>query len=154
MSLIQVAGDFKLYNFAENHIKAYLKDDIKTSRYVTLTAATEAKKQLHIPFPHRLIKMVCRHTSNANVDANNMMDVQIRRDAGNIGDVPLAKEILFSQDDVAIPVFTIKFPTGFEYEETMWTLVFIGSTTGDRVHPVVYLQRLGKVGRDIWQHLR
>lgn len=137
-SLIEQAGDFELYNFAENHIRAVLKGDDK---YVSLGAA-ETTKQLQIPYAHRLVKILITHTNSVNADSVEPLDVQIRRDKGCINGMPQVKEILQTQSDLVNSHIELTFGDGFEYEATTWTLSFTGTAT-DRVHLIAYFQRLG-----------
>ena len=94
----EVSGDFERWNFAENHIQASLY----LTKYLILTGGEDTLK-LIIPFPHRLIKIVLRHTDSSNADAITPLDVQVRRDVGAISNIPLGKDIIQTQDDLIDP---------------------------------------------------
>lgn len=138
MNIKEIIGDFELFNFADNHIVATLKG---TTKYLTMTGA-EVTKLLQIPYPHRLVKMILRHTSSADVDSIDPLDIQIRRDTGKIEINSVLKEILKTEADLVDSAITITFGDGFEYEASTWTLGF-NSTATDRVYIQIYLQRLG-----------
>lgn len=138
MSQIEISGDFRLWNFAENQILVTLKT---TEKYVSMTGA-EVTKQLIVPFAHRIVKIIMRHTTTADVDSIDPLDIQIRRDVGQISDMPALKDILQTQADLVDSAITLTFGEGFEYEPTTWILSF-NATATDRVYIMIYLQRLG-----------
>jgi hypothetical protein len=143
LSLIEKQGDFELDNFAENFVKAYLDP----TRYVIMAGIdTEVTKQLIIPYAHRLVKIVLRHTDSANADLVgelNYYDFQIRRDVGFITAVPLGKEIVKTETKIPNTLITVPLGENYEYEPTAYTLGFYGTST-DRIHVIVYLQRIGR----------
>jgi hypothetical protein len=133
-------GDFEYWNFAENHIAIYLKG---SSKYVALTGGgTEDTKQIEIPYPHRLVKIILRHTDSSNDDSTDNLDVSFRREEGQMF-LPLLKDHLIETPDEKVPLIILKFGSGFEYEKTIWTLGLAGETATDRVHILMYIQRLG-----------
>lgn len=140
MSVRESHGDFTFWNFAENHIAIYLK---ASSKYVSLTGGgTEDKKQLHIPYPHRLIRVILLHTDSSNDDSTDNLDVSFRREKGQMF-LPLLKDDLIESPDEKVSLIVLEFGNGYEYEATTWTLGLAGETASDRVHILAYIQRLG-----------
>lgn len=133
-------GDFTFWNFAENHIAFYLKG---SSKYMILTGGgTEDTKQIEIPYPHRLVKIILRHTDSGNADSTDNLDVSFRREEGQMF-LPLLKDHLIETPDEKVPLIILKFGNEYEYEATKWTLGLAGETATDRVHILGYIQRLG-----------
>jgi len=133
-------GDFTFWNFADNHIAICLKG---SSKYVVLTGGgAEDVKQLQIPYPHRLVKMILRHTDALNADSTDNLDLSIRREVGQMF-LPKMKDHLVDSPDEKNALIIVKFGNGFEYEPTTWTIGLAGETATDRIHFLAYIQRLG-----------
>jgi hypothetical protein len=136
-------GDFEGNNHAENHYVCYLKG-LAANRYAELLGiTTEVKKKLVVPFSHRIVKVVIRQTTSANVDSEAPMNIVIQREAGAVVASPQHKDLLMRQDNLIDPVNILTFGDGFEYEGTAWTFSLYGFNT-NRVWIMVYIQRLGR----------
>lgn len=141
MSMLQEQiGDFKLFNYAENFILAY--PFIENEAFATIAAAGSVTLKLQLPYAHRLVKMVIRHTDGSNVASIVALDVQIKREAGSISVNSQAAEHVKEEDDLINENTTILLGEGFEYEASTYSIKFT-TTAAHHIHLLVYLQRLG-----------
>jgi len=104
-----------------------------------MTAAA-VTTQLHIPFPHRWVRIGFYHTTSGYVAATTYMNITLKRTAGTIAPQRF-DEYLFHEEDVRTAWAGENYGETFEYPPGTYELILTGANT-NLVFPVFIIQRL------------
>jgi hypothetical protein len=96
--------------------------------------------QLHIPFPHRWLRIHFYHTDAAYAVSIAELRITLRRELGVMFPVQFADD-LFCEFDMHSVMIIEKFGEGFEYEAGTYNLI-LNSVDTDLIFPLFYIQKL------------
>lgn len=120
--------------------KNIYKATITKSPYSITMTGSDVETELHIPFPHRWIRMHFYHTDSSYAANTTATAVYMKRSAGKIHPV-LFEEYLIAHSALTNSKLTETFGETYEYEIGTYTLL-LNTTTTQLIFPVFYVQRL------------
>jgi hypothetical protein len=119
-----------------NLYKVYITLDPHAITMTGLNVVT----QLHIPFPHRWLRIHFCHTDAAYAPSLAYLRITLRRELGTMFP-PLFIDDLFCEFNMNAVLIIEKFGEGFEYEAGTYNLI-LNTTNTDLIFPVFYIQKL------------
>jgi hypothetical protein len=119
-----------------NLYKVYITVD---PHAIVMTGA-DLVTQLHIPFPHKWLRIHFYHTDAAYVVSMNPLRVTLRRELNTMFPVQFADD-LFCEFDINAVMMIEKFGEGFEYEAGVYNVI-LNSTATNLIFPLFYVQKL------------
>ena len=144
-SFIDISSRFKFQRITSNcnHYIAFPEPTQYPNNALTMTGADVAV-QIHIPFAHRINKLVLCHLDAALALSTDALDIDFGCNQGS-DHVKKLIDSIFAAAASAESKFTEVFGEAYEYEARTWTLT-LKTTNTDLVIPVIYLQLVGKSG--------
>lgn len=106
---------------------------------IVMTGAAVAT-QLHIPFPHKWLRIHFYHTDAAYAISMAYLRITLRRAVGVMFPAEFLDE-LFCEFNINAATITEKFGESFEYEASTWNLILNAAAT-DLIFPLFYIQKL------------
>lgn len=119
-----------------NLYKVYITVD---PHAIVMTGA-DVVTQLHIPFPHRWLRIHFYHTDAAYTISLEYLRITLRRELGTMFPVQFADD-LFCEFEINAVMLIEKYGEGFEYEAGVYNLI-LNTTATDLLFPLFYVQKL------------
>jgi len=119
-----------------NLYKVYIELD---PHAIVMTGAI-VTTQLHIPFPHKWIRIHFYHTDAAYAVSIALLRITLRRELNTMFPVQFADD-LFCEFDMNSVMIIEKFGEGFEYEAGVYN-VLLNSVATNLIFPLFYIQKL------------
>jgi len=135
-------GNFTIRHLGQNHYVIYPHPDVKANNAIVITGwGTTDKEYIHIPFFHRVIKLILIQLDSSYLQASDQLEVLFHSEATKSVLGKYVQDILLNEVWVQTPIAREVYGEGFEYEPREWTLELEGTAT-NLVIPILYIQKL------------